>query len=81
MKFKIIKRKKNDKERFEAFYFNEFDNRGPKWSQVIWDKQRYLNLMDGNYTDTMEEAEQKVREFMEEYKQEHGAVVKEFELN
>jgi uncharacterized membrane protein YcgQ (UPF0703/DUF1980 family) len=81
MKFKIVKRKKNDKERFEAFYFNELDNRGPKWSQVIWDKQRYLNLMDGNYTDTMEEVEQKVREFMEEYKQEHGAVVKEFELN
>lgn len=81
MKFRIIKREKNGKERYEAFYYNEADNRGPKWSQVIWDKQRYLNLMDGNYTESQEEIEQKIQEFMDEYRAEHGTVVKEFDLN
>jgi hypothetical protein len=80
MKFKIIKKEKNGKERYEVYYFNEFDSRGPKWSQVIWNKEAQLNFVDSNYTNTVEEAEQRAREFLQNHNAEHGAVVREFEI-
>lgn len=76
MKFKIIKNEKNGKERYEVYYFNEFDSRGPKWSQVIWNEEAHLNFL----ANTVEEAEQRARDFLHNHNAEHGAVVREFEI-
>lgn len=85
MKFRIIEnqeRKEQGKvEVYEIFYFDEFDNRGPKWKKVIWDEESYLNFVDNNFVATIEAAKIKAETFMEEYIKENGKVVEEFELN
>lgn len=80
MKFRIVKKDENPEigYNYEVLYFDENDSRGPKWRKVIWDKENYLNFRDTNFTATVEEAEQKAKEFAEQYKQEHGELVKEF---
>ena len=80
MKFRIVKNEKN-KRPYEVYYFDEYDSRGPKWRKVIWDEQSYLNFSDNNFVNTVEEAKQKALEFLEEYREEHGTIVEEFNLS
>lgn len=79
MKFRIIRNNKNNKP-YEVYYFDENDNRGPKWRKVIWDEQSYLNFSDNNFVDTIKEAKEKALDFIEKYRKEHGTIVEEFDL-
>ena len=80
MKFRIIKKTKNEKERYELFYLDEYNRTGQTWKQVIWDEEGYCRFQDCNYTETAEEAYTKAVEFAKEYKKDHGALIKEFEI-
>lgn len=80
MKFRIIKKTKNEKERYELFYFDEYDNKGQRWKQVIWDEKAYCNFMDANYETSLDSIDQRAKEFAQKYKKEHGELISEFEL-
>ena len=80
MKFRVIKKTKNEKERYELFYFDEYDNRGPKWSQVIWDEEAYCKFMDVNYETSLDAINLRAREFAQKYAKEHGELISEFEI-
>lgn len=80
MKFRVIKKTKNEKERYELFYFDEYDNKGQRWKQVIWNRESYLNFTDENYETSLDAIDQRAREFAQKYKKEHGELIKEFEI-
>ena len=83
MKFKIVERfdREKETEKYEVFYFDEFNSKGPKWLKVIWDEESYLNFCDHNFTATIEEAKTKAREFYKSYKIKNGKVIEEFYLD
>lgn len=84
MKFRIIenqeRKEKGKVEVYEIFYFDELNDRGPKWHKVIWDTESYLNFVDKNFVATIEDAKIKAETFMEEYRKKHGTIVEEFNL-
>lgn len=80
MKFRVIKKTKEEKERYELFYFDEYDSRGPKWRQVIWNSEAYCNFMDANYETSLDAINLRAREFAQKYVKEHGELISEFEI-
>lgn len=80
MKFRILEVNKGDKEKYEIFYLDKYDNRGPRWQKVIWDEQAYCHFQDNNYTSTIDEAEYQAALFKEKYEKEHGKLVKEIDM-
>lgn len=80
MKFRVIKKTKEEKERYELFYFDEYDSRGPKWRQVIWNSEAYCNFMDANYETSLDAINLRAREFAQKYAKEHGELISEFEI-
>jgi hypothetical protein len=81
MKFRVIKKTKEEKERYELFYFDEYDNRGgSKWKQVIWNSEAYCNFKDANYETSLDAIDQRAKEFAQKYEKEHGELIKEFEI-
>lgn len=76
MEFKIVSTSKG----YEIWFFNEFDNRGIRWDKVIWDEENYCSFQDYNFTETIEEAEQKAAEFKDKFEKEHGILIKKFSL-
>lgn len=80
MKFRILEVNKSEKYKYEIFYFDEYDNRGPKWEKVIWDEESCCHFRDNNFTATIDEAKYKAALFKEKYEKEHGKVVEEFDM-
>ena len=80
MEFKIKKVNNREKEQFEIWYLDEFDNRGLRWQKVIWDEESYRRFRDNNFTDTIDEAKQKAAEFKAKYEEENGTVIEQFSI-
>jgi hypothetical protein len=76
MEFKILSKDKG----YEIWYLDEFNNGGMKWKKVIWDTESYCHFKDTNFTQTLDEAEQKAAEFKEKYEEEHGILIEKFSL-
>ena len=80
MRFRIIKKAKNEKERYELFYFNEYGRQGQTWEQVIWDEAAYCRFMDVNYETSLDAINLRAREFAKKYAEENGELISEFEI-
>lgn len=75
MKFRILEIEINKKTKYKVYYFDEFNNRGQQWNQIIFKNH---DLID-SYTDTIEEAEYQAALFYERWIKENGKIIKEFE--
>lgn len=80
MKFRIIKKTKSEKERYELFYFDEYGRNGQTWQQVIWDEKAYCRFMDANYETSLDAINLRAIEFAKKYAEEHGGLISEFEI-
>ena len=71
MKFRILEVKVDKKPKYKVYYFDEFNNRGQQWNQVLFENR--------SYADTIEEAEYQASLFYEGWIKENGRIIEEFE--